>query len=237
MRPPPIRRALLCVAAACALVLAPPTSYGRVFQKLPGAASVLKRLESAGATQAYRSRVTVNGVGADLIVLSFDLPLSDAASTMRSALGTNFVLHAGGLASPVLPDGDRPLHLLVSEVAASRTLVFVMLLDRSPDPSAAVPWPVSAIPLMPGAATVFSFENTSTHMRFGIAKTTDTAAAAASFCERHLKSRGWEAQGPQQASLTVYVRKQELCLFMVEEASRTGEGTRIVVMEKRLGSP
>jgi hypothetical protein len=228
---------LACAVAVLAVIACPSRVQGRVFQRIPGSGTTVRKLESVGATQAYQSRVTVNGVGADLTVLSFDVPAAVAAARIRAALGTNFALRPGALAETAITDGDRPAHMLVSEVGESRTMVFLMLLDRSPDPSAAVPWTVSAVPLMPGATAVFSFENASTHMRFGVAKTADTAPAAASFCERHLKSRGWELQGPQQSSLTVYTRKQDICMVMIQEAAGAGDATRIVVLEKRLGGP
>ncbi len=90
---------------------------------------------------------------------------------------------------------------------------------------------------MPGGMTVFSFENTSTRMRFAIARTADTPAAASAYCDRHLKAKGWELHGPPEVSLVVYTRKQDLCLVMVQAPSKPGEDTRITVLEKRLGTP
>lgn len=231
-------RPFVCVAAACFVLAVTPGADCRVFQRVGAAGTAAKRLESIGATQAYQSRVTVNGVGADLTVFSFDAPLAEVIGRVRGTFGTNVLSETGGgPATGALAEGDRPVHLMVSEAEGSKTLVFLMLLDRAPDRSAAPPWPVTAIPLMPGSTTVFSFENTSTRMRFGIARTPDTAEAAKTYCDRHLKSRGWEPQGVPQASLVVYARKQDLCLVMVQAPSKPGEDTRIAVLEKRLGTP
>jgi hypothetical protein len=237
MKRPSAKNLTSCLLVLTALIACPPPAHGRVFQRIAGAGTTAKRLESVGATQAYQSRVTVNGVGADLTVLSFDAPAADATPRIRSALGTNFALQAGALSTASATEGDRPVHVLVSGVDASRTLVFVMLLDRRPDASAPLPWPLSAVPLMPGGSTVFAFENASTHTRFAIARTPDTPEAAVMFCERHLKSRGWEVQGLTQASLSVYSRKQDLCVVMVQPPGKPGEDTRIAILEKRLGGP
>jgi hypothetical protein len=224
--------------AVAGCLLATPHADARVFQRHGAGETATKRLESVGATQAFQSRVTVNGVGSDLTVFSFDAPLANVADRLRAAFGTNAMqLTGSGLTPATLLEGNRPTHVLVSEVEASRTLVFVMVLDRAPDASVNPPWPVSAVPLMPGGTTVFTFENTTTRMRFAIARTPDNPAAASNYCDGHLRSRGWEPRGPPQASLIVYTRGQDLCLVMVQPPSKPGEDTRIVVMEKRLGAP
>lgn len=228
--------ALRWVTALTVLLVIPVTN-ARVFQRV-GGGSAAKKLESAGATPAYQSRVTVNGVDADLAVFSFDEPLSSVTDRIKSVLGTNAMQEAaGGMATTELKDGDRPTHLMLSEVEGGKTLVFLMVLDRAPEPSSTPPWPITAVPLMPGSTTVFSFENASTRMRFAIAKTTDAPAAARAFCERHLKAKEWKPHGPSEASLVVYERKQDLCIVMVNSPSKPGENTRIAILEKRLGTP
>lgn len=224
--------------AAIVVLLAATSADSRVFQRVDSAGTTAKRLEAMGAAQAYQSRVTMNGVGADLTVFSIDTSVAEASSRIRSTFGSNVLQQAGmGVSTAAIAEGKRPVRLLVSGLEGSRTLLFLMVLDRAPDPSATPPWPVAAIPLMPGSTTVFSFENTDTRMRFGIARTAETPEAASAYCERQLKSRGWEPQGTPETSLVIYSRKQDLCLVMVQPPTKPGENTRITVLEKRLGSP
>lgn len=229
--------AAISFALAC-LLFCVPQADSRVFKSKGRSASAAGKVEAIGGTRAYQSRVTVNGVGGDLTVFGFDVSMQEVAARMKNTFGTNFLQQTGDqLATAAIADGNHPIHLLVSQMDSSRTIVFFMRLDQAPDPSSDAPWAVSALPLIPGGSTVFSFENADTRTRLSIAKTSDTAAAAKAYCDDHLRSKGWEPLGSADTSLVIYARKQDLCIVMVHPASGPGGDTRIAVMEKRLEAP
>lgn len=242
----PGARARILPTLVSLLVLLPALpSPARVFERWGSTSQGSRALENAGGKVAYQSRVTLNGAGGTLTVLSFDQTLRETVGTVAAVFGTRLAAPAGSMSTgTVARDGRRIQLILISPDAYNRTLLFMLNQTEREAAASKVPRdqdPAPGVSPFPGSAPQFSAEDEAGGYRCTVSKAVADPATIHAYFSAQLVAGGWsDPLAGQQATsaagpaLRWFQKGNEVCLVHTMPQSR-GEATRITILHKRPG--
>ena len=165
------------------------------FVRMKGGAADLVR--TTGAREIYRSEATVNGRPASVMALGYDVPMREAAASVRSLWGLP-PLDAGsrpfvnGAWITREEDGRKIDFLLLPGADASGCSAWLVESDAGEGDAKAVPPPPPGGNPLPGGELLSWMEISRTHSLFTVHESAGTAEDALSALSASLAGEGWE---------------------------------------------
>lgn len=214
------------------------SAHASIFMRLGRGAQAMEQL---GGVLLQSTDVRINGQPGKLTAFGFASAPDVLAPDLRKAL-----------ALPELPSGAASV--LVTHIEGSQATTLLLLPGEGPRSSVALlieqtaeaqrkardtpsEWPGQVA--YPGATPFFSAETAQPHTALAIANTADSPEAASSRMESQLTRDGWTRVPPRTDTpgLTVYLRRDTICLFSATAVDLPGARSRITVLQQASASP
>jgi hypothetical protein len=225
----------------------------RVYKRSTAADQAPRALQGVGGTVAYRTPVTLNRGRGELSLIAFSEDIDRVMGRLRALFPDARTTHGGGtLALLSIPGEQHAARLVVIQPGVrGSTLVFCLVQRAAEREKSKVPpetFPVSDVPLFPGATLTFCAGQDATRSAVGVASAGTLPHDVRRFYRARMQQEGWVAipgrtAGATQVavdgllerlSLSLFLKRKRVCCVLARPGASAGT-TSITLLHKEYG--